>query len=96
MARARNDGRGRLGGRAKGTPNKATSTLKDWIVEVVDSNRGQIIKDLSKVAPLERLKILEKLIGYVVAKPTTQPPELSHNYDKYGELRIGYDDYDDD
>lgn len=93
MARKKNDGRGRLGGRAKGTPNKITTSLKDWIAEVVDSNREQMKKDLAEVAPLERLKILERLMGYVVAKPTTgitigQRPEQWLK----GELRIGFDD----
>lgn len=41
MARLKNDGRGRLGGRVKGTPNKVTGTLKGWITDLINSNRLQ-------------------------------------------------------
>lgn len=90
MARLKNDGRGRLGGRSKGTPNKATSTLREWIVEVLDDNRDQMLSDLKQLQPIERLRVLERLMQYVVAKPTTvaeQPPQ----YD-FGELMFGFDD----
>ena len=42
MARQKNDGRGRIGGRSKGTPNKVTSTIKDWISQIIDDNREQV------------------------------------------------------
>ena len=36
MARQKNDGKGRMGGRAKGTPNKTTAAVKDWLSEIMD------------------------------------------------------------
>lgn len=68
MARQKNDGKGRLGGRAKGTPNKVTSSVKDWIVKVINDNREQMEADLTTLEPKERLQILEKLMSYVVPK----------------------------
>lgn len=36
MTRVKNDGRGRLGGRTKGTPNKTTSAIKDCITNILE------------------------------------------------------------
>lgn len=68
MARQKNDGRGRLGGRAKGTPNKANSNLKAWIQALIDKNREQVERDLEAIDPAERLKIITSLINYVLPK----------------------------
>lgn len=72
MARPRNDGKGRMGGRAKGTPNKVTGTVKEWLTDLIDSNREQIISDLKQLEPRERLAILEKFMQYIVPKPKTE------------------------
>ena len=68
MPRAKNDGRGRLGGRAKGTPNKTTSTVKEWLTELVDKNRKQIEKDLKGMDPAERVKVFAQLLNFIVPK----------------------------
>lgn len=68
MARQKNDGKGRIGGRAKGTPNKVSSTVKDWISQLIDDNRVQIEKDIKKLSPKDRLQMFEKLMQYVVSK----------------------------
>ncbi|MBQ3945357.1 MAG: hypothetical protein II670_07100 [Alphaproteobacteria bacterium] len=68
MARKKNDGRGRIGGRAKGTPNKISKDLRLWIYNLVNGNRTQIKKDLKSLSPKDRLAILEKLMQYVVPK----------------------------
>ena len=68
MARQKNDGRGRIGGRSKGAPNKVTSTIKDWISQIIDDNREQVEKDLRKLSPKDRLQVFEKLMQYVIPK----------------------------
>ena len=72
MARQRNDGRGRIGGRKKGTPNKVTGTVKEWLSDLIDNNRGQIERDLQALEPRERLAMLEKFMQYIVPKPKTE------------------------
>lgn len=72
MARPRNDGKGRMGGRAKGTPNKVTGTVKEWLTDLIDRNRGQIEADLQQLEPKERLAMLEKFMQYIVPKPKTE------------------------
>ena len=49
MARQRNDGRGRIGGRKKGTPNKVTGTVKEWLAALIDRNRVQMEEDLQRL-----------------------------------------------
>ena len=77
MARAKNDGRGRLGGRAKGTPNKTTSTVKEWLTGLVDSNRKQIEKDLKAMEPADRVKLIAQLLNFIVPKQQAVSVEAS-------------------
>lgn len=58
----------KTGGRARGTPNKVTSTLKEFIAELIDSNREQIEKDIRGLKPFQRLAVLERLFSYVIPK----------------------------
>lgn len=74
--RQKNDGRGRLGGRAAGTPNKVSGTLKEWITSLIDKNRNQIEKDLQELEPKERLQMIEKLMQYVIPKQAAQQVKL--------------------
>ena len=55
-------------GRPKGTPNKLTSTVREWIAELIDSNRDQVEKDLKALKPIERVQMIERLMQYVVPK----------------------------
>lgn len=76
MARQKNDGRGRLGGRAAGTPNKVSGTLKEWLTSLIDKNRDQMEKDLQDLEPKERLQMMEKLMQYVIPKQAAQQVKL--------------------
>lgn len=76
MARQKNDGRGRLGGRTAGTPNKVSGTLKEWLTSLIDKNRDQIEKDLQDLEPKERLQMIEKLMQYVIPKQAAQQVKL--------------------
>ena len=68
MGRKKDDGRGRLGGRAKGTPNKINASLKEFIKNLIDDNRNQIIADMKELEPYQRLLFIERLICYVLPK----------------------------
>ena len=68
MARQKNDGRGRLGGRAKGTPNKSTSDLKTCLSKVLNDQRVQFENDLKELLPEERIKVLSGLFAYIIPK----------------------------
>lgn len=80
MARQKNDGRGRMGGRQKGTPNKVTASVREWLAALIDKNRRQIEKDLKALEPKERLQVLERLMQYVV--PKQQAMSAKVDFDK--------------
>ena len=68
MSRQKNDGKGRMGGRAKGTLNKTTVTTKLWIQQILDENQQTIRDDLKKLSAKDRVNALLSLIPYVVPK----------------------------
>lgn len=63
-------------GRPKGTPNKITQDMRQWLSTVIDKNRRQIERDLKALEPKERLKMLEKLMQYVIPKQQAVKAEV--------------------
>lgn len=61
----------KTGGRQKGTPNKITATIRNWIVELINNNRTTIETDFAQLEPKERLAMLEKLLPYIMPKVQT-------------------------
>lgn len=55
-------------GRPKGTPNKVTTTLKEWITKLINGNRKQIERDFKQLSARDRLLIVERLLPYVIPK----------------------------
>lgn len=55
-------------GRPKGTPNKITQDMRQWLSTVIDKNRRQIERDLKALEPKDRLQMLEKLMQYVIPR----------------------------
>lgn len=68
MSRQKNDGKGRLGGRKAGTPNKATATTREWIQQLLEDNQQSIREDLKKMSAKDRVNALLSLIPYVTPK----------------------------
>jgi hypothetical protein len=66
MSRAK--GTQKTGGRTKGTSNKVTTDLRTWINELLDNNRQQIITDLKRLEPQQRVMFFEKLLSYSLPK----------------------------
>lgn len=55
-------------GRPKGAPNKVTSTIRNWIVELINNNRDKLQEDLMQLDAKERLLMIEKLLPYIMPK----------------------------
>lgn len=55
-------------GRPKGAKDKVSTTLKQWVVELLNDNREQIQKDLKKLSPRDRVNALLGLLPYVMPK----------------------------
>ena len=66
----------KFGGRAKGTPNKTTSEIREFYQLLLDENLEQIKKDISTLEPRERLKIILEISKFVV--PTLKATELNN------------------
>lgn len=66
-------------GRPKGTPNKTTTELKQWINILISNNIQQLTKDLKKMEPAERWRIVEKLMAYVIPKQQAVTAEIELN-----------------
>lgn len=75
MGRKKDDGKGRLGGRTAGTPNKVTSSVRDWIQQIIDGNRDKFESDLEALEPIDRVKVISNLLQYIVPKVQSVSPE---------------------
>lgn len=67
--KGRKPGTPRTGGRQAGTPNKVSGELKNWISKIIEGNQKTFERNLAKLDPEKHVLIIEKLLGYVVAKP---------------------------
>lgn len=96
MARQKNDGRGRLGGRTAGTPNKVTADLREWISCIIDNGREQFIQDLKALEPIDRIRIYTSLLNYVLPKQAPISPEPDKSNEPTGLTIIVQNDEDAD
>lgn len=55
-------------GRPKGAKGKYTSTIRKWIVELINKNREQIEKDFLQLEAKDRLQMIEKFLPYIMPK----------------------------
>lgn len=75
MGRTKNDGRGRIGGRAKGTKNKPLEPLNEWITGVINRNRARFENDLDAMEPAERAGVLAVLMARPQQAEAAAPQE---------------------
>lgn len=61
-------GQPKTGGRKKGTPNKVTGDLREWLSGFLNGNREQLEKDFAALEPDERIFAFSRLIGYIIPK----------------------------
>lgn len=69
MARNTNDGRGRIGGRQLGTPNKRITTdeIADYVSGLFTAKRRrQFAKELDELQPADRCKVMATMLNGVV------------------------------
>lgn len=84
----RRKGTEKTGGRKKGTPNKISGTVKEWIASIIDTNRNQFENDLELLEPGERVRVISNLLQYVTPKMQSMSPGeiLNEEYKKLEEL----------
>ena len=73
------DGRGREGGRSKGTPNKINQAAREALAKLVLSPKAlrQMAKDMEALTPYQRVQMQEKLISYLLPKMASVEADLS-------------------
>lgn len=69
MARPKGDGRGRLGGRAKGTPNKTTQSMRALLARFCEEHYEDFVDTYERVLnPKERCELYLKAQSFVTPK----------------------------
>ncbi len=70
---------GNPNGRPKGRQNNVTIEMKEWVKELIDDNREQLGRDLKKLNPNERWRVIEKLMSYVMPKMQSVETKIDLN-----------------
>ncbi len=78
--KGRRKGTVKTGGRIKGTPNRATRGMREWVNDFLKRNIDQIEKDWKKLAPKDRVQTFQQLFKYVL--PTLQSTTVTRDLDK--------------
>lgn len=63
-------------GRPKGSKNKASVKLKNFIADFFEDNLDRIQDDFDSLEPKERLTFLVKLMSYVIPRIAPETPEV--------------------
>ena len=66
-----------VNGRPPGTPNKVSADLRKWIMDFLDDNREQVLKDWKSLESKDRLILFERLLKYSL--PTLQATSITTN-----------------
>ena len=79
MSRGKPKGSTKTGGRKAGTPNRTTSTLREWVQTLLDGNRKQIEEDLKLLPAKERVQILLRLLDYCLPRLQSVSTKIDFN-----------------
>ena len=79
---------GNPNGRPKGTPNKVTSNVREWIFEFINNNIETIEKDFKQLDGKERWQMITALLPYIVAK---RVETSNKHYTIDGEFKTGWE-----
>jgi hypothetical protein len=74
------------GGRPKGSPNRITAELRDWISSFIHDNKEQIQKDFDSLEPKEKIMMFEKLLKY--ALPALQATSITTDFERMSDEQL--------
>jgi len=74
------------GGRPKGTPNRVTAELRDWISFFIHDNKEKIQEDFNSLNPRDRVVLFEKLLKY--ALPVLQTTTLQTDFERMTDAEL--------
>lgn len=78
----------KTGGRKKGTPNKTTRVTRELLSNLAADMFPQIIEDLAKLEPEERVRAWIKINEFCVSKPQTVSLDMETDTKKTIEDRL--------
>lgn len=81
-------------GRGKGTPNKTTKEMKDFIASVLSENLDKMREDFDKMSPATRWTLLEKFGKYVI--PTLAQSQVNAEVNGDINIKISFEEDSDD
>jgi hypothetical protein len=84
MPRKQGDGKGKFGGRQKGTPNKDKTYLKTAIRAFVEEKTEEMFDLWGSLKAKEKVDLYLALMRYVVAPAVAEPPAKDDDIDKRG------------
>lgn len=84
MARQKNDGLGRMGGRIKGTPNKITTELRDKFRQFAQDNFAKFEKEWKGLEGKDKCKVFIDICKFVV--PSLTSVELNDMTDRGSDI----------
>lgn len=58
----------KFGGRKKGTPNKATASIRNRIQNLVDREYDEVLSDLKELSPKDRVNAFISMLEFVLPK----------------------------
>ena len=80
MARPKGDGRGRLGGRKKGTPNKTTKNMREMLASFCADTYDDFVEAYARILnPKERCEIWLKAQQFVTPRLNAVDVDLKNN-----------------
>ena len=69
----------KMGGRQKGTPNKATALIKETIQSVIENDlMTNINQDIKQLSPSERMRLLTNLLRYYIPPMAPEIDQPTH------------------
>lgn len=70
---------GNPSGRPKGTKNKVTTDVKQFIQDIIDDNAESLAASFAFLDPSEQWRIAERLFAYIVPKQSATKTEVDFN-----------------
>lgn len=77
-------------GRPKGTPNRTTAEMKEFIAAVLSENLDRMREDFEKMTPATRWTLLEKYGKYVI--PTLAQTQVSGEINGDFQIKVVFEE----
>jgi hypothetical protein len=61
----------KTGGRQKGSLNRTSKEVREFLKTIFDSTKEDVLNDIKALRPRDRLQFFERVVSYLIAKPAT-------------------------